>query len=563
MQPPATVWQIVNGVETKVEFHDLAVGDVIVVTAGEAVPVDGQVTDGEGAIDQHLLTGESALSEKTAGDMVLANTLLVSGRLEIQIEKAGKETAAAQIGEILIRASGADMESTARTEQFVDKLTPFLVLSGGVAFAMQGLAGPIAIFNSGLTTPLMSGPLNMLTFLNIASEQGILIKDGRSLERLRKIDTVIFDKTGTLTMEDPRLMAVLVCDGWTEREVLSTAAMAEHRQSHPIARAILAAAAEEGIEPAIPETAAYSMGMGVRVETDGCSVSVGSSRFLDRQGIVLPAETDVWREEVEAVGGSLVFVAVNDVCAGAVRLEVQLRPETDSLIAALKARGMRIYILSGDARRPTEHLGDILGVDGVFAEVLPTDKQTVIEDLQAQGRRVCFVGDGLNDALALRQADVSISIRGATTLATDSAQIVLMSFTLSPIEALFDLGKAFEHNFSRTLRFAFIPAGTVVGGVMFFGLGVPAAVMLFSVGIVSSVASALAPRYQDRAHLLMSSGNKLAVKEGKNEGIKEGEAAGSLAVKEEIARNLKALGTLTKEQIANVTGLSLEAIKAL
>ncbi len=539
MQPPATVWQIVNGVETKVQFHDLVVGNVIAVTAGEAIPVDGQVTGGEGAIDQHVLTGESALSEKTAGDTVLANTLLVSGRLEIRIEKAGKDTAAAQIGEILIRASGADLDSTARTEQFVDKLTPLMVLSGGVAFAMHGAAGPIAIFNSGFTTPLMSGPLNMLSFLNIASEQGILIKDGRSLERLKEIDTVIFDKTGTLTMEEPRVVAVFVCEGWTEREVLSTAAMAEHRQSHPIARAILAAAAEENIEPAIPETAAYSLGMGVRVEANGCSVSVGSARFLDRQGVVLPAETEVWRAEVEAVGGSLVFVVVDDVCTGAVRLEVQLRPETYSLIADLKARGMRIYILSGDARRPTEHIGDILGVDGVFAEVLPTDKQTVIEDMQAQGRRVCFVGDGLNDALALRQADVSISIRGATTLATDSAQIVLMSQELSPINALFNLGKAFEHNLSRTLQFAFVPAGMVVGGVMLFGLGVPAAVMLFSVGIVSSVASALAPRYEDHARIPVSSGDTPAVKEGKDEGIKEGEAAaGRLAEKKETVCTL-------------------------
>jgi len=508
MQLPSTVWQIVDGTEIEILFQDLEIGDVIVVSAGESIPVDGQVTSGEGAIDQHVLTGESSLSEKATNDTVLANTLLVSGRLEIRVEKAGKETTAAQIGQILIQASGAKLESTARTEKLVDYLTVPLVLSSGVAFTILGPAGPIAIFNSGLTTPLMSGPLNMLTFLNLASEQGILIKDGRSLERLRDIDTVVFDKTGTLTMDEPRVAAVLTCDGWTEHEVLITAAIAEHRQNHPIARAILVAAKEAGLKPEIPETATYSMGMGMRVETDKYSVSVGSARFLDRQNIVLPTEAEVWRTEAEIIGSSLVFIAVDDVCVGAVRLETQLRPETDSLIAALKARGMRTYILSGDGRGPTEHLGKILGVDGVFSEVLPQGKQAVIEELQAQGHQVCFVGDGLNDALALRQADVSISIRGATTLATDSAQIILMNPSLSPINELFDLGKNFELNLSRTLRLAFVPAGIVVGGVMLFGLGVSTAIMLFSIGIVSSVTSALIPRHHTQGDLSISSSNK-------------------------------------------------------
>lgn len=497
LQPPLSVWCLVDGIEVEVPFSSLKVGDIVVVHAGQIIPIDGVIVAGEGTVDQHALTGESVLTEAVVKGSVLANTLLATGRLEVRVEKAGKDTTAAQIGAILVDATTADFKSTSETERLVDGLAPGLLAVSSLSFFTNGIVGPIAIFNSGFSTPLMSGPLNMLSYLNIASERGILIKDGRSLEQLSDIDTVVFDKTGTLTIEEPRVAKIHIADKRNEREVLRLAAIAEHRQSHPIAKAILAEAAIRGIDSEAPEAASYAVGMGFEIHIDSHLVHVGSARFLASNNIQTPTNAESWLKAANEVGGSLVFVAEDKVCIGAIRLEAQLRPGTESLIAALKARKVKTCILSGDTYRPTEYLGTLLGVDQVFAEVLPEDKANVIRDLQYAGHSVCFVGDGLNDALALQQADVSISMRGATTLATDNAQIVLMSPSLSLIEDLFSIGRSFDKNLKRSMAFAFVPAGMVVGGVVLFGMSIPASVALFGVGVFGSVMTALAPLRHD------------------------------------------------------------------
>jgi len=499
LQPPAAVWALVDGVEVEIRFDELQIGDLVVVKAGQTIPIDGTVMAGDGAVDQHVLTGEATPIDKSVGDPVLANTLLTVGRLEVRVEKAGSDTVASQIGKILIEASTADLASTAKTERFVDRLTPALIATSGLSFLTLGPAGPIAIFNAGFATPLMSGPLNMLTYLNIASKRGILIKDGASLERLRKVDTVIFDKTGTLTIEEPSIAEIHRIDGWSQDDVLRLAALGEHRQTHPIARAIVGAAKAQGLELEVPETAAYAVGMGIEVTIGERMVRIGSRRFMDKHCVMMPSVAADWHDAAQEVGGSLVYVSVNQACIGAIRLATQLRPEARDLIHKLHDRDMETHILSGDHRRPTEHLADLLGVGGVFAEVLPTDKAQVIKDLQAAGRTVLFVGDGINDALALQQADVSVSMRGATTLATDNAQVVLMSPDLSPINDLLDLGQTFDHNLKRTLACAFVPAGTVVGGVLLLGLSVPGAITLCGIGIVTSVSAALAPLREDHS----------------------------------------------------------------
>lgn len=423
------VWIEVDGVQLQIPFDQLRVGDVLVIGAGQAIPVDGEIIGGEAAVDQQIMTGEARPIDKAPGDTVLANTLIIQGELRIHVEKTGNQTAAAQIGEILINASESRLRAADFSERLLDNLTVPMIATSAAALATVGPGGAIAIFNGGFaTTTLMSGPLCMLSYLNIASQNGVLIKDGRSLETLREITTIVFNKTGTLTTDEPRVAFIHAADPFDQQTVLRYAALAEHRQTHPIARAILAAA--EGYELEAPDSASYAMGLGVAVQIDSQMIRVGSARFMKSCGVDISDHEATWLAESEAVGGSLVFVAVDNDCAGALRLEAQLRRETEALIHDLHRRKIKTYILSGDHLAPTKHLANALGVTGFFAKVMPDGKETIVRRLRSEGEVVYFVGDGLNDALALQEADVSISMRGATSVATDSAQIVLMSASL-------------------------------------------------------------------------------------------------------------------------------------
>lgn len=507
LQPPQEVWVEVDGVQVQIPFNELQAGDIIVIGAGQAIPVDGAVVGGSAAVDQQIMTGEARPVDKDTGDQALANTLIIRGELRIRVEKTGDDTAAAQIADILVSASESRLRAADFSERLLDNLTLPMMATSGAALATVGPSGAIAIFNGGFaTTALMSGPLCMLSYLNLASQNGILIKDGRSLETLRGVTAMIFDKTGTLTTEEPRVAFVHAADPFDEETVLRYAALAEHRQTHPIARAILAAAEVAGCEIDAPDEASYAMGLGVEVESDGRLIRVGSARFMATSGVDTTRHDAAWLAESEAVGGSLVFVAVDDDCAGALRLEAQLREETETLIQDLHRRKIKTYILSGDHRAPTEHLANALGVTGFFAEVMPDGKETIVQRLRSEGEIVCFVGDGLNDALALQAADVSISMRGATSVATDSAQIVLMSASLQPIEMLLDLGKAFHSNLLRTMVFGYTPGVVLIGGVFLFGLGMPAAFIAYTASMAGGALSALSPpRLPSAAKLVGSS----------------------------------------------------------
>ncbi|MGB5599245.1 MAG: heavy metal translocating P-type ATPase [Thiothrix litoralis] len=497
LQPPATVWIQVAGVETEVSFAEIGVGDIIVLSAGQTVPVDGQITEGSATIDQHVLTGEAQPVEKTVGDPVFANTLILTGKLYVRVEQTGNDTAAAQIGHILGSMTSQRLEHEARSEQLADKLTVPVLAASGIAFATIGPAGAAAIMNSGFgSTLFFSGPLRMLSHLNLASHHGILVKDGRSLEKLHSVDTVVFDKTGTLTLEQPEVSHVHCCADWQETQVLTFAALAEYRQTHPVAKAILTAAEQRGLDMAVPDDAAYAVGFGVQVSHQGDTIQVGSLRFIQQSGITLPAELETIQTHAQESGNSLIFVAVNGQLAGALELQAQLRPETVELVAKLHQRGLKLCILSGDHLQPTRHLAQRLGIDDFFAEVLPEGKADMIRQLQEAGRTVCFVGDGINDAIALQQADVSVSLRGATSVATDSAQIVLMNQSLQQLDQLFGIAESFNTNLDQTMRMAYIPGSVLIGGVFLLHFGMTAALVLYGSGVTAAMSKALSPLRQ-------------------------------------------------------------------
>lgn len=454
-QQPQRVWTILDGVEVEIPFEQLRVGDILVLDAGQMVPVDGVIVQGVATLDQHRLTGESQPVEKGVDDPVLAATLVLGGRIHVRVEKTGIETTAGKIGDILNRTVERQEVRIADRFKSLEKTRVPMLAGGTLGWIIGGPKTAVAMLGCNYLFSMI--PLSLLTLLNglkAGAQRRILVKDGRALERLPAVDTIVFDKTGTLTLEQPQVVWIHTRLGYSEEEVLTLAAAAEHRQTHPIAQAILAAAmARQLVLPTIDE-AHYELGYGLTVWLAGQRVRVGSERFLDMEGISLPASLRMAHNAAYGQGHSLVFVAVETEIIGAIELAATLRPEAKAIIDWLKQQDLALYILSGDQDAPTRKLAAELGMSGYFANTLPEQKAERVKELQAQGRRVCFIGDGINDAIALRQAEVSISLRGATTVATDAAQIVLMDDDLTQLRVLWELSQGFARSLETNARLA-------------------------------------------------------------------------------------------------------------
>ena len=444
-----------------------------------------------------MLTGESQPSEKMVADEVFAASLVLAGRVQIQVERAGAATIAAQIGEILAQTADFKQVFDSRSQELANRWTLPTLVAAGLALPLHGASGGIAILLSSLGYNLrIVGPLSMLNFLRLAAKQGVLVKDARALELLQTIDTVVFDKTGTLTLEQPQVHQIHTYHGWTDATVLAYAAAAESRQSHPIAHAILAAAQAQALTiPAVVE-ARYEVGYGIKVNLDDNTVHVGSERFMGMEGIPVPAELTELHSAIHQQGHSLVLVSINHTIAGAIELAPTIRPEAKQLVQELHAQEKAIYIISGDREEPTRHLAEALGIEAYFANTLPERKADLLKELQASGKKVCFVGDGINDAIALKQADVSISLRGASTIATDTAQIVLMDGSLDLVAHLFDLTAAYEENMRMNQFTSMAPGLFVISGVFFLNFGVITSIMLYNLGLVAGVTNAMTPLFR-------------------------------------------------------------------
>jgi len=499
-QQPRFAWRVVDGVEVQTAVAELQAGDVIVVNAGEPIPVDGVITHGTASIDQHMLTGEAQPAEKSIGDPVFAATLMLTGRVQIQVEKAGAETAAAQIGEILAQTANYQTELESRGLQLADQGALPNLLLGLLAIPLRGFVGATAVLGAGfgfnLRTCSMLGTLN---YLQIAARNTILIKDGRALERLRQVDTFVFDKTGTLTLEQPTVAQLHCCqEGLSEEELLTYAAAAEYRQPHPIAKAILSAAAERNLALPAIDAASYEVGYGIKVTVGGQLIRVGSDRFMALEAIVIPESIQAVQAICRQKGRALVMVARDNQLLGALELHATLRPEVETVLSDLRQRGLALAIISGDQEEPTRDLAHALGIETYFANTLPENKATLIEQLQSEGRVVCFIGDGINDAIALKKADVSISLRGATTIATDTAQIVLMDQSLAKLGDLLDLAKNFDKTIKQGFWTTIVPGVICIGGVFFLHFGIVAAEILFQLGFFSGLGVAMLPLLNEK-----------------------------------------------------------------
>ena len=499
-QQTESVWVIVDGVEAEVPFGQVQRGDVVVIQAGQMIPVDGVIQDGMGLVDQRMLTGESQPNEKKPGDEVLAATILLSGRLCIEVQKTGKDTVAAKIGDILANTADFQVAIVSRGEAVADRVVPLTLLLSALAWPLLGVEAALAVMMSYVGYNMrITAPMSMLNFLDITSHNGILIKDARSLDMLKKIDTIVFDKTGTLTLDQPQLGCIHCFNGASEDEILTYAASAEARQSHPIARAIVQAAQSRNL-PILPiEDGRYDLGLGIKVHLADREVRVGSSRFFTQEQIALPADLPRIESEAQLRGHSLVLVAFDDQLVGAVELKPAPRPEALKVINALRARKLELYIISGDQEEPTRSLADSLGIDHYFANTLPDHKAQLVEQLQAEGRTVCFVGDGINDAIALQQADVSISLRGASTVATDTAQVILMDGDFRQLTHLLDIVDDFDANMRVNLISSLVPGIICIGGVFFLHWGLVTAIMIYNVGLITGIGNAMRPLLRKNA----------------------------------------------------------------
>lgn len=507
---PRFVWLLVDGQEIQVSLHKLNKGDVVVVNTGEVVPVDGTIVGGLAMIDQHALTGESTPAEKGVGDQVFASTVMVAGKMQVAVEKSGEDTATSKIARILNDAAGYTLASQQKGEQLADKAVIPTLAVGALALASMGPQGAAAVLNSDMGTGIrMAAPLAMLSTLALCAQRGVLVKDGRALDLLSEIDTVLFDKTGTLTRERPEVGKIVAANGYTPVDILRYAAVAEHKFHHPIALAILQRAKEERLELPLADTTQYSVGYGITINLAGRRIRVGSRRFLELEGVALTPEIAAALEDAHREGQTMVMVAIDDELGGALELRAAVRPEVPEIIKGLRARGIKhIAIISGDHEAPTRKLAADLGIDRYFAQVLPTEKADYVEKLQKEGRKVCFVGDGINDAIALKKADVSISLRGATSIATDTAHVVFMEPGLGKLGELRDIADDLQHNVRVSWGLILAPNILCIAGVFTLGFGIAASVLTNNVAALGALVNGVRPMRKvamyeaERRHLL-------------------------------------------------------------
>lgn len=420
------VWVERGGERESVPIEQVARGDTIVVYPGGRIPVDGRVLDGTGLIDEHQLTGESMPVLREEGQTVYASTLMREGHLHISVEQIGSETRAGRIIRLMQDAPVHDTRIENYAAKVADRAVfPAFLLSGAMLLVTRDPARAASVLITDLMTGIrVSVPTAVLASLTWAARGGILIRSGRALEKLAGVDAMVFDKTGTVTRGQPTVTGVeALAEDASADEVLTLAATAEQRLSHPVAEAVLRYAHERGIEPRRRGEWHYDIGLGVRATIEDRAVLVGSDRLLAQEGIAVDAGGTPSHPQ------SRIFVARDGELLGAMTYADPLRAESRDVVTSLRSRhDMEIHLLTGDKRAAAHSAAEALGIDAgnTHAELFPEQKATVVQELRAAGRRVDFVGDGVNDLPALAYSDVAVSFGGATDVARETADVVLM-----------------------------------------------------------------------------------------------------------------------------------------
>ena len=448
-------------VET-ISVSALRLGDVVLVRPGARVPADGVIVDGEAELDESMITGESRPVDKSVGDRVVAGTVVAGSALRVRVDAVGAETALAGIQRLVEAAQTSHSRAQALADRFAALLFYVAVGSGIITFLVWNLLGrPDDAVTRAVTVLVISCPhalglaipLVIALSTEISAGQGILVKDRLALERMREVTTVLFDKTGTLTRGAPVVTGVAVT-GLSEPELLALAAAVEADSEHPLARAIVHRAKEDALNVPLASAFRAIAGRGVKAIVAGREVAIGGPTMLREWGLtVLPAlddQTTGWGER----GAAVLHVVRDGQVIGALALEDEIRPEATEAVRALQARGVRVVMITGDARPVAEAVARDLGIDEVFAEVLPEDKDSAVTTLQSRGERVAMVGDGVNDAPALARADVGIAIGAGTDVAIESAGVILATSDPRAVVGVIELSRASYRKMVQNLAWA-------------------------------------------------------------------------------------------------------------
>ena len=443
----------------KVAPADLVLGDVVIVRPGSSVPADGRIVDGSASMDESMVTGESKTVRRETGEHVVAGTVATDSGLRVEVTATGDDTALAGIQKLVSDAQA----SSSRAQRIADTAAGWLfwfalgaALITALVWAVVGM--PDAAVVRTITVLVIACPhalgLAIPLVVSIATERaargGVLVKDRLALESMRTVDSVLFDKTGTLTKGEPTVTGVHPVGGHTEEEVLALAAAAESDSEHPLARAIVGAARTRELNVPMATDFSASPAVGVRATVDGTLVEVGGPYLLEKHSQEELPVTDQWRDE----GAIILHVVADGEIIAALRLADEIRPESRDAVDALHARGVQVVMITGDAQAVAETVAKDLGIDRVFAGVRPEDKAAKVAELQDEGKKVAMVGDGVNDAPALAQADVGIAIGAGTDVAIGSAGVILASSDPRSVLSIFELSRASYRKMKQNLWWA-------------------------------------------------------------------------------------------------------------
>jgi Cu+-exporting ATPase len=496
-----------DGSDEEVAIDAISVGDRLRVRPGEKVPVDGVVLEGRSSLDESLVTGESMPVSKEPGAKVIAGTLNQSGGFVMRAEKVGRDTMLARIVQMVAQAQRSRAPIQRLADRVAGWFVPAVILVAVAAFAAWGIYGPEPRLAYGLIAAVtvliiacpcalgLATPMSIMVGVGRGARAGVLIKNAEALERMERVDTLVVDKTGTLTEGKPKVTAIVAAPGHDDTDVLRLAASVERASEHPLARAIVDAAAARNL--ALAETKDFDAptGRGVVGTVEGRRIALGTAKFLAELNIATTA-LEGEAERLRQDSATVIFVATNNAAAGIIAIADPIKPTTPEALKALTADGVRVVMLTGDNRTTAQAVARQLGITEVEAEVLPDQKSAVVDRLRREGRVVAMAGDGVNDAPALAAADVGIAMGTGTDVAIESAGVTLLKGDLTGIVRARRLSAATMRNIRQNLFFAFLynAAGVpIAAGVLYPAFGIllspvvgAAAMALSSVSVVAN-----------------------------------------------------------------------------
>lgn len=496
-----------NGVEEEIELDAVAVGDALRVRPGEKVPVDGEVIEGRSSVDESMVTGESMPVTKEGGATVIGGTLNGSGSLVIAARKVGRDTMLAQIVQLVADAQRSRAPIQRLADQVSGYFVPAVIAVAALAFAAWAIWGPAPSLSYALVAAVavliiacpcalgLATPMSIMVGVGRGAGLGVLIKNADALERMEKVDTLVIDKTGTLTEGKPSVTRIIAAPGFDAAELLRLSASVERASEHPVAEAIVREAQKQSLVMSPVEGFDSPTGKGALGVVEGRKILLGNARFLEEHDVdtaPIASEAEAQRDN----GATAIFIGIDGAVAGAIAIADPVKPSTPEALAALKAEGLRIVMLTGDNWTTARAIAKQLGIADVEAEVLPDQKSAVVHRYQKEGRVVAMAGDGVNDAPALAAADVGIAMGTGTDVAIESAGVTLLKGDLNGIVRARRLSEATMRNIRQNLFLAFIynAAGVpIAAGILYPVFGIllspviaAAAMALSSVSVIGN-----------------------------------------------------------------------------